>query len=82
MISEFDHDSIPRQCGVESPKVLPVVVEDSRMQSAIGFHASAYQIRLMLQRMVFIQKSERHAQSMFAEGFRAETPNFFLVARF
>ena len=81
-IPEFDHNSIPHHCGVESPKVLAVALDHSRMQSTIGFHAGARQMRLVFRMPVFIQKSEMRAEAMVTEYFRADPPHIFLASRF
>ena len=80
-VPEFDQNPIFRQCGVESPKVLAVAVDDRRMQSFVGFHAGACQVRLMFGSSIFIEKCEREAQAIFAEGFRTDAPNFFFGSR-
>ena len=38
-IAKFDNNPIPRQCWIESPKVLAVAVDDWRTQNFVGFYA-------------------------------------------
>jgi hypothetical protein len=43
--------------------------------------ADARQTSLVLNRPILIKICERDTRSMLAEGFRADTPNFFLTSR-
>ena len=60
-IPEFNQNSIPRQCGIESPKVLAAAVDDRRTQCFVGFDTRACQVRLMFGRAILIEKCEREA---------------------
>ena len=41
-LTQFHHEAIIRQCGVESPDTLAVAVDDCRMQVVVSFRADAH----------------------------------------
>ena len=78
----FNYQAILRQCGVEVPEALAVAVDERWMQSVIRFRADAGQTSLVVARQILVQKCEGRAGAIQAERFRADAPDFFLVARF
>ena len=80
--TKFDHEAILRQRGVESPEALAVAVDDCRMQRVVGFGAELARRAFVFGWPILIEKCERDAGAMLAEGFRADAPHFFLVSCF
>ena len=81
-LSKVHHQAILCQCSVELPDALAVAVDECRMQSAVGFRADACQTSFVFGWQILVEKCERGAGAILAEGFRADAPDFFLVSCF
>ena len=52
------------------------------MQRVVSVRADACKTSLLFARQILVEKCERGAGAILAEGFRADAPHFFLVSCF